>query len=140
MQVPSVGGVNAPARELAPQYSNERIEHRQRPNRERGSHGDGRGPLERGADRQRSDDQADEHATGIAEENGGGREVKPQEAEQGAGKDRSDDGNGRLTEPDGHHGDGRAEDDADGGGKAIDAVEQVERVDGADEPEQREGN
>ena len=82
MEMAPVRLVDAPSGQLPSQDGGNRVEEGNRPDGQGGSQKDRAGPLERSADGQRTNDQDDQHAAGIAEEYACRGEVESEEAEE----------------------------------------------------------
>ena len=137
VQVPAVGGRDAPPGELAAHDGRGRIGERQREQHQRGSDRDGR-PFHGGMRREGGDDQAHEHAAAVAEVDGGGGQVEAQEAGQSSEQRRRRERFEEMPVGVGHGGERDADRRADRAEHAVHAVEQVQGVHRREEPEDRD--
>ena len=93
------------------------------------------GALDRTVYRQHREHEADEEASGIAQEDAGGAEVVACESDQRADEHERDRRDLEVAESSGGSEHGGECDDRDAGGESIETIDEIERVRDGDDPE-----
>ena len=113
-------------------------EQRQREREERNRHEHRGGALDRAVHRENGEHEADEEASGIAQEDACGAEVVARESDQRADEDERDDRDLEIAEHCGGGEDRRERDDGDARGETVEAIDEIEGVCDGDDPKHRE--
>src|ERR1035437_3436753 len=133
VDVAAIGGERRPASREAADDDPEGVDYRNAENKQRD------GDFGGAQDRQHRQAVTHEHDPARARENRSGVEVPAQKARQRSGKDETEQGNVRLGWFAGEADDpqGQSRNQSDAGRKPIQAVDEVDAVDHADDPDQR---
>jgi hypothetical protein len=127
------------APEKAPDDGEKRIEQRKGESHQRGGHAQDGGRFLAPDDTQAAEHEADEQAAGIAEEDGSGIEVVAKETEEGARQRGDGNGQREITVQQGGDESGDGGEQADARSESVHAIDQIERIRAADEPQNSDG-
>jgi len=127
------------APEEAPDDGEKRIEQWKGESHQRGGHAQDGGRFLAPEDTQAAEHEADEQAAGIAEEDGSGIEVVAKETEEGARQRGDGNGQREITVQQGGDESGDGGEQADTRSESVHAIDQIERIRAADEPQNSDG-
>jgi hypothetical protein len=136
--------VSHPRRVPGPQPQDDyqqRIEHRDAEDEERGEHRQDRDMRTAGVHahhRECGQQKTDEHRPGVTEEDVGARPVVRQEADARSAERGGDDGHGELVRAQIDHGERQRRDRPDAGAQPVHVVEEVDGIGDADDPQRGE--